>query len=164
MADRGLTAGEMAMARAAFGDRIGYQGVRIVDGPGTSFAAHTAFMRGNPAITLGATIYFKLHYSEDFAKPGQAARRFIHEMTHVWQYGALGQLGFFTRYGKELAEAKFKPNDMYKYEAGKTLFNDAGLEAQAQMVEDYSSALWGKNAAKTALLAKNLAGSGVYGL
>ena len=88
-----LTAGEIgAGASRAFGDRIAYQGVRIVDGPGTSFAAHIAFMRGNPAITLGIDRSISSRdYSADFAGPGTNARSFIHEMTHVWQYAALGQ-------------------------------------------------------------------------
>jgi hypothetical protein len=164
MAERTLTAGETALARAAHGDRIAYQSVRIVDGPGTSFAAHIAFMRGNPAITLGSTIYFKKWYTADFAGPKTNAGSFIHEMTHVGQYAALGQGPFFARYTAELAKVGGNPDKLYQYKAGEDLFTKATLEAQAQMVEDYSRALWGKNAARTAELAKNLAGSGVYGL
>ncbi|MEA3029109.1 MAG: hypothetical protein QOG13_434 [Sphingomonadales bacterium] len=163
MAERVLTGGETALAKAAHGDKIAYPGVRIVDGPGTSFAAHIAFMRGNPAITLGSTIYYKLWYTADFAGPNTNAGSFLHEMTHVWQYAVLGQGPFFARYTKELAKAG-NPDKLYEYKAGVDLFTKATLEAQAQMVEDYSRALWGKNAAGIALLAKNLAGSGVYGL
>jgi hypothetical protein len=164
MAERVLTAGETALARGAHGDRIAYQSVRIVDGPGASFAAHIAFMRGNPAITLGSSIYYKLWYTADFAGPNTNAGSFIHEMTHVWQYAALGQGPFFARYTKELADAGGNPDKLYQYKAGEDLFTKATLEAQAQMVEDYSRALWGKNGRRTAELAKNLAGSGVYGL
>ena len=161
---RALTGGETALARAAFGDRIAYDSVRLIDGPDTSFAAHIAFMRDNSAITLGSNIYFSQWYTADFAGPKTNAGLFIHEMTHVWQYTALGQRAFFARYGAELAKVAFKAGELYKYEAEKDPFTAATLEAQAQMVEDYSRALWGKNAAKTARLAKNLAGSGVYGL
>lgn len=164
MAGRALTGGEAALARAAFGNKIAYEGVRIVDGPDTSFAANIAFMRGNPAITLGSNIYFKQWYTADFAGPRTNAGSFIHEMTHVWQYAALGQAPFFARYGEELADVGFDADELYKYKAGEELFTGAKLEAQAQMVEDYSRALWGKNPTRTAMLAKNLAGSGVYGL
>jgi hypothetical protein len=161
---RKLTAGEIALTRAAFQDRIAHESVQIVDGPGTSFAAHIAFMHGNPAITLGSTIYYKLWYTADFAGPDTNAGSFLHEMTHVWQYAALGQGPFFARYTKELARTGGNPDKLYEYEAGVDLFTRATLEAQAQMVEDYSRALWGKNAARVAELAKNLAGSKVYGL
>jgi hypothetical protein len=164
MAGRALTGGETALARAAFGNRVAYGGVRLIDGPDTSFAAHIAFMRGNTAITLGSDVHFRLWYTADFAGPQTNAGLFIHEMTHVWQYAALGQGPFFARYGEELTKVGFKADQLYKYKAGKDLFTAATLEAQAQMVEDYSRALWGKHAARTAELAKNLAGSGVYGL
>ena len=164
MAGRGLTAGEVALAQAAFHSEIKYETVRIVEGPGTSFAAHIAFMRGNPAITLGDTIYFKEGYSKDFSEPGANANTFMHEMTHIWQYATLGQGAFFLRYGKELAEAGFDPDKMYKFKAGEDLFTEAMLEAQASMVEHYSHALRRNDSAAAAKLAKNLAGSGVYGL
>jgi hypothetical protein len=163
MAERVLTGGETALARAAHGNKIAYPGVRIVDGAGTSFAAHIAFMHGNPAITLGSTIYYKLWYTVDFAGPNTNAGSFIHEMTHVWQYAVLGQGPFFARYTAELAKVGGKPDKLYEYKEG-DLFTKATLEAQAQMVEDYSRALWGKNTALIEKLAKNLAGSGVYGL
>jgi hypothetical protein len=53
---------------------------------------------------------------------------------------------------------------MYKYEAGKAKFDEAMLEAQANMVGDYSEAFWAADAARMATLARNLAGSGLYGL
>jgi hypothetical protein len=53
---------------------------------------------------------------------------------------------------------------MYDYTAGSAKFGDALLEAQAEMVCDYSEALWAGDATRKALLAKNLAGSGLYGL
>lgn len=161
---RKLTGGEIALARAAFPKGIPTDGVEIVDGPGTSFAAHIAFMRGNPAITLGSTIHYRLWYTDDFAGPETNAGSFIHEMTHVRQYAELGQASFFARYAKELAQVGGNPDKLYEYEAGVDLFTKATLEAQAQMVEDYSRALWGKNAARKAELAKNLKGSRVYGL
>jgi uncharacterized protein DUF4157 len=161
---RKLTAGETALARAAFGDKIDYGKVKLTEGPGNRFAAHIAFAKGNPAITLGSEIYFKHDFCDDFSEAGRNRKSFIHEMTHVWQYQKLGMAKFLLRYGEELAKARGKPNDMYKYEAGKTKFGGAMLEAQATMIGDYSEALWKGDSARMATLAKNLAGGGLYGL
>jgi len=160
---RPLTGGEIALARAAFGDKIAYARVRLSDGPGNQPLAHLAFAKGNPAITVGSTVYFKSDYCPDFSAPGARGDNFIHEMTHVWQYEALGMPAFFARYGIEFAKAGGDAGKMYEYRDTER-FDDAMLEAQATMVERYSRALWGKDAATRARLAKNLAGSGVYGL
>jgi hypothetical protein len=161
---RGLTAGEIALARAAFGDKIDYRPVKLTDGPGMEPLALIAFAKGNPAITVESTVYFKRDYCPDFSAAGKNRAAFLHEMTHVWQYQKLGLLGFAARYGVEFAKARGKADDMYKFEAGKTAFKGAMLEAQASMVEHYSVALWRGDAGQTARLAKNLAGSGFYGL
>jgi len=161
---RKLTPGEIALARAAFGAGIDYGRVKLSDGPGSHPFAHMAFAKGNPAITIGSTVYFKKDYCPDFAAGGRNRKSFIHEMAHVWQFRALGMPAFFLRYGEELAKAKGKPDDMYRYDEGKTKFGGAMLEAQAAMVGDYSEALWSGNAARIALLGKNMTGSGLYGL
>ncbi|HEX6376697.1 MAG TPA: DUF4157 domain-containing protein [Allosphingosinicella sp.] len=160
---RKLTAGEIALARTAFEDKIDYARVRLSDGPGSNPAAHIAFMRGNPAITIGNTIYFKEGFSADFSAAGADGATFMHEMTHVWQYRTLGMPAFYARYGAELARANFKPGDMYKYK-DEARFGDAMLEAQAQMVGDYHHALSVGNASARARIARNLAGSGLYGM
>lgn len=161
---RKLTAGEIALARAAFGNKVKYDKVRLSDGPGNNFAANIAFAKGNPAITLGSTVYFKHDFCDDFSAPGCNRKSFMHEMTHVWQYQKMGTAKFLFRYGEEFVEVGGKPSDMYKYQPGKTRFNEAMLEAQANMIGDYSEALWKPNEARKAELAKNLAGSGLYGL
>ena len=161
---RGLTGGEIALARAAFGNKIDYGPVKLADGPGMEPLALIAFARGNPAITVESIVYFKQDYCPDFSAAGKNRASFIHEMTHVWQYQRLGLIAFAARYGVDFAKAGGKPEDMYKFDAGKTRFKDAMLEAQAAMVEHYSDALWRKQEARAAQLAKNLAGSGVYGL
>ena len=89
---------------------------------------------------------------------------FIHEMTHVWQFRALGLLPFFLRYMVEFAKAKGRPGAMYAYQAGATPFGGAMLEAQAEMACDYGEAIWTDNVRRQAVLARNLAGSGLYGL
>jgi hypothetical protein len=163
MAMRKLTANEIRLAREAFGDRIDYGKVKLSDGPGMSPSAHAAFAKGNPAITIGNTVYFKQDFCPDFTAPGRNGTSFMHEMTHVWQYRALGMPAFLARYFAEVARAKGKPNDMYKYTED-TRFNEAMLEAQAQMIGDYYRARTEGNAAATARLARNLAGSGFYRL
>lgn len=161
---RGLTSGEIDLARKAFANRIDYGRVKLSDGPGSNFAAHIAFAKGNPAITLGSTIYFKHDFCLDFCAPGRKRGTFLHEMTHVWQYQRLGMARFLLRYGEEFAMVGGNPNDMYAYEKGKTRFAEAMLEAQANMVAHYSEALWAGDEPGKKRLAGNLAGSGIYGL
>lgn len=160
---RGLTTGEIALAKAAFADRIDYGDVRLSDGPGNQPLAHLAFAKGNPAITVGSTVYFKADYCPDFSAPGQNRRSFIHEMTHVWQYGDLGLAMFFLRYGADLLNVEGNPDAMYLYTPD-TRFGDAMIEQQAEMVGDYCHALSNGPADREAQLRNNLAGSGIYGL
>ena len=120
----------------------------MVDGPGTSFAAHIAFMRGNPAITLGSTIYFKQWLHRRFL-PGPRRTRELHPRDDPRLAICRARPGpFFARYPRKLAKVGGNPDKLYQYKAGEDLFTKATLEAQAQMVEDYSRALWGKNAAR----------------
>ncbi|HYE28871.1 MAG TPA: hypothetical protein VEA61_11665 [Allosphingosinicella sp.] len=161
---RKLTPGEIALARTAFGDRIQYAKVKLSDGPGNNVFAHIAFGKGNPAITIGSTVYFKLDYCPDFSAPGRNGATFMHEMAHVWQYRTLGVPAFAARYGAEFLKVKGKPNAMYQYTEGESKFAEAMLEAQAQMVGDYYEAKAQGNASRTARLARNLAGSGLYEL
>ena len=155
---RKLTGGEIVLARAAFGNRIQYDKVKLRDGPGAQPLAHAAFAKGNPAITVGSTVYFKHGYCADFSAPGENQASFIHEMTHVWQYQTLGLTAFFARYGAEFAAVGAKPSKMYEYESGDP-FDSAMLEAQAEMVTDY-----GAGAARRAKAAPGLAGTGLYSL
>ena len=161
---RSLTPAEIDLARKAFANKITYGRVKISDGPGSNFAAHIAFAKGNPAITLGSVIYFKRDFCPDFCAVGKDRKSFMHEMTHVWQYQRLGMTSFLLRYGEEFLQVGGNPDQMYVYKKGVTKFGEAMLEAQASMVGDYSEALWAGNAEMKARLAKNLAGSGLYGL
>ena len=162
---RRLTDGEIALARAAFAGRIDYRRVRLVDGAAVNPVAGIAFFKGHPAIALGSTLYFRRDYRDDFAvAERRAAKSFLHEMTHVWQYQQMGKARFLLRYARELAAAGFNSRAMYEYGWGRTRFGEAMLEAQAEMVADYSEALWSMNEAGKAVFARNLAGSGLYGL
>lgn len=161
---RKLTESEIALARQAFGDKVDYAKVTLVEGAALNIPAHLAFLKGNPAITMSSTIYFKRDYCDDFCRPETKTYSFMHEMTHVWQWQTIGPARFLLRYGKEFLQVGGKPGDMYKYENDTKSFRDSMLEAQANMVQHYSQALAAKNSKGQAELAKRLAGSGLYGL
>ena len=160
---RKLTEGEIALARKAFGDKIDYSKVDIVEGAALNIPAHLAFLNGNPAITMGSTIYFKKGYCDDFADPATKQYSYMHEMTHVWQWQKLGWTRFLLRYGREFLKVRGKAGDMYIYENDTKAFGESMLEAQANMVQHYSQALWAKNESKKGGVAKRLADSGLYG-
>jgi Domain of unknown function (DUF4157) len=162
---RGLKAGEIALLRDAFGDRLDYRGVRLRLGHGGNPAAMAAFRNGNTAITLRRSIYFRIHYSDDFSQADVPAQSlFHHEMTHIWQYAALGVPRFLARYARDLVACRFNARAMYRYEEGQTPFARARLEAQAQMVGDYCLARLAGEVSRQTRLARNLKGSGFYGL
>lgn len=165
-ARRGLTAGEIALGREAFGDRVPLERVIFVEGAGRNPVAKAAFRNGNGAITLRRTIYFApAYYQADFSTGKPAAKGLlIHELAHVWQYETLGTGWFLARYAREFAAVGFKPWRMYDYEMGKTPFCSAMLEAQAEMAGNYAEAKAVGDASKLALVAKNLNGSGWFGL
>lgn len=162
---RALTAGEIALLREGFGDRIDYERIRLRQGHGRNPTAIAAFRNGNTAITLRRNIYFRAHYSDDFSEAGVVAQSLLlHEMTHVWQYAKLGAPRFLARYARDLAACRFNARAMYLYEEGETPFARARLEAQAQMVGDYCHAWLVGDVPRLARLARNLKGSGFYGL
>lgn len=161
MAKRKLTAGERALAEAAFEPRqpIAYDKVRLRLGSGANPAAAAAFLKGNPAITLGHTVYLKQRkWSEDYSVAGDAST-FIHELAHVWQWERLGRVRFLARYARELAGVRFRPEALYAY--GENMpFDGATLEAQAQMLGHYA----GAGGTRRQLIADNLKATGFYGL
>lgn len=162
---RTLKAAEIDLLKAAFGERIAYGGVRLRQGHGGNPAAVAAFRNGNTAITLRRSIYFRIHYSEDFSHADVAAQSlFHHEMTHIWQYARLGVPRFLARYARDLAACRFSPRAMYRYEEGVTPFAKARLEAQAEMVGNYCQARLVGDVSRQARIARNLKGSGFYGL
>ena len=121
---RPLTPGEVALARAVFGDTIDYSKVRMVR------RKWWLFHPRNAAMAPTGNIHFHPHsdlWSEDFsAEPLHRQGLFIHEMTHVWQTQKRGRFYLplmrhpFCRYRYEL-----KPG---------WSFEDYGLEQQAEIV------------------------------
>ncbi|HEX8578430.1 MAG TPA: DUF4157 domain-containing protein [Allosphingosinicella sp.] len=157
---RPLTAGEVDLCRGIFPDALPYDDVRLVDGPAVNDLAEAAFRNLNTAITLRRTLYFRVHFQDDFAAAGRDARRlFVHEMTHVWQWKRLGVIRFLLRYARDLLSCRGKATAMYRYEDD-VPFARSRLEAQAEMVGDYQRA----EGERRALIARKLAGTGFYGL
>jgi hypothetical protein len=163
---RALTIGEVALGREAFGERLPYEKIRFVEGAGSNPIAKAAFRNGNSAITLGRTIYFgPAYYRPDFSIGKAAAKGlFTHELTHVWQYERLGTAWFLGKYAVQFTRSGFNAPSMYHYEQGKTAFRGAMLEAQAEMAGNYAEAKAEGDAARMSLIAKNLAGSGLFEL
>ena len=164
MAGRPLTDEEIALATPAFGAAIDYARVRIIAGSGRNPIAAAAFANGNPTITLRNRIYVDGEVPADFGGVGDARALLIHELTHVWQYRTLGLIRFLLRYAREFAGKRFSAHALYCYVPGETRFGEATLEAQAQIVGDYSAACWRGDAEALRRLAPNMAGSGLHGL
>ena len=158
---RPLTSGEIALCRGIFPDHLPYEDVRLVDGPAVNDVAEAAFRNLNTAITLRRTIYFRTRYCADFSGGDEAGRRlFVHEMAHIWQWQRLGVFGFLWRYARDFIVCRGDAQAMYRYEADERPFARSALEAQAEMVGDYQR----DDPRRRALIARKLAGSGLYGL
>lgn len=166
MTKRHLTEGEIALAREAFGDRLAYTKIRFIDGAAGNPIAKAAFRNGNTAITLRRTIHFNpTYFLPDFSAAKPAAKGlFTHELTHVWQYDRFGTAWFLAKYAVQFARCGFNAPKMYDYEQGITPFKTGLLEQQAEMVGNYAEARAEGDAGKMALIARNLAGSGLFGL
>lgn len=168
---RTLTSDEKAQIREAFGDDVDVDSVRIVNGPGNNPAAHAAFkVGGNPAITIGDTIYLNPNtnsYSDDLGQGGNETGLLIHEFTHVEQYRDLGFGSFGQKYASDLKEHDFDRNAVYDYEQRDTTYAQETIEGQAEMVGDYAeirNSTDPADQAKIADLERRLDGTGIYGL
>lgn len=166
---RELTAGETRELRKIFGDDIDLSNVRIVNGPGDNPAAKAAFeIGGNPAITIGNTVYIRSDkYVADLSKSPAGIETLAHEFTHVNQYQDLGFGSFFTKYAKDLKDIGDR-DEVYRYETRpNTTYRTETLEGQAQMVGDYARYLAGdKNitAEQARDIENRLKGTGLFGL
>lgn len=166
---RTLTSGEQAQLGKIFSNRsIDLSNVRIVDGAGNNPAAAAAFRNGNPAITIGNTVYVKPGtYSADFSKTAKGVELLAHEFAHVDQYQDLGFGSFGVKYAKDLASVGGDPNKAYRYETRNTTFKTETLEGQAQMVGDYAEyKAGGKNLSPAQVkdVENRLRGTGFFGL
>jgi hypothetical protein len=117
---RGLSAGEIALARLMFADAIAYGRVRIVQGP--------RLVPFGAMVPAGLTIVFgRWPAAVDFAEALVGEQGwFIHEMAHVAQAAA----------GKVLALSKVTAigRKAYRYQLkGHDRFDDLNIEQQAEV-------------------------------
>jgi hypothetical protein len=140
---RSLSPGETALVTDAFGSQpVTPRQVRIVPGPGNQPLAAAAFLNGNPAITIGNTIYIKPSvYRErggkDWSANPEGVEMLLHEYTHVVQYARLGFAAFGARYAREFRESDGDANKMYDYGSRNRSYDQEMLEGQAAIVGDY---------------------------
>jgi hypothetical protein len=135
---RPLTAGEIEFLDEVFDGKVDYGRVTLHDGPGSNPFARLALRQQRVwAMTYRSAIHFnKGRYSRDFSAPGGDRRLLVHELVHVWQYAKLGLPAFAVRYGWNYLTCDCDPNRTYEH-VNAAHFNDATLEGQASIVEEY---------------------------
>ena len=124
---RGLTSGEIAMARLLFADAIDYSRVKVHNSEYLWFGLQP----DDTAMTPNGEIYFnEKHFLEDFSTARGVDRHwFMHEMVHVWQH----QLGYWV---KARGAIRIGLSYEYELESGKRL-GDYNMEAQGNILADY---------------------------
>lgn len=167
---RRLNPAERALVVKIHGMVVNPDDVRIVRGPGYSPLAKAAFLHGNPAITIGNTIYINYHYYDltprDLTSSEDGINMLAHEYMHVTQYKRFGYGNFTRRYVADLDANNYDPEKTYAYQNRKLDFAHEPLEGQAQIVGDYTSDRLSANPAHRAqakLLQPRLRGTGIYG-
>lgn len=167
---RVLTQREHRLVQEAYGDRVPASRVRIVPGPGYSRIALATFINGNPAITLGNTIFLKPGL--DWLRPAElpqtmgGLRLLVHEWMHVTQYATMGYAAFAHRYATELSASGGNADQLYEYQKRNLPFDGETLEGQAELVGDLAGASRGRtpaDAAQAQMLRNKLRGTGIYG-
>ena len=160
---RPLTSGEVRRVAAAFGDELPAQALRFVPGPGRSAFAAMAFAKGNPAITIGRTVYIRPdRYRADLSDTAEDIELLVHECTHVVQYGRHGFARFFARYGVDLCRCGFSPKRLYEFTKRDSVFRTETLEGQAQMAGVLA---WARETGVDRRdLERRMAGSRIFGL
>ncbi|WP_160296839.1 eCIS core domain-containing protein [Sphingomonas sp. ERG5] len=170
---RALTPGEVALIVQAFGTQPVSPGdVRIVLGPGDQPLAAAAFINGNPAITIGNTIYMKPSVYQklggrDLSASPEGVEMLLHEYTHVVQYARLGFAVFGKRYAREFRDSGNDAGKMYDYRSRKLSYDQEMIEGQAAIVGDYAQQMAltpaKQNAALIQQLRTKLRGTGIFG-
>ena len=167
---RVLTPRERLASADAYGYRARPDLLRIVNGPGLSSIPLQAFINGNPAITIGNTIYLRPASKwpkNDLMSKHEGAAMLIHEVMHTIQYREMGYSQFAVRYGADMTAVRGKAREMYKYDKRRRQFSVEMIEGQASMVSDYYTLLHPTNpklALQRAALQRRLKGTGIYGL
>jgi len=124
---RGLTSGEIAMARLLFADSVDYGRVKVHNGEYLWFGMQP----DDTAMTPNGEMYFNEdHFSEDFSAMDLRMQRwFMHEMAHVWQF----QRGYPVK-----ARGAIRLGLSYDYVlAPEARLCDYNMEAQGNILADY---------------------------
>ena len=124
---RGLTYGEIVMARTVFANAVNYSTVKIHKGEYLWFGMQP----DDTAMTPDGEMYFnEKHFLEDFSVARIGIQQwFMHEMTHVWQY----QLGYPVK-----TRGALRIGLSYAYElATNKRLGDFNMEAQGNILADY---------------------------
>jgi len=124
---RGLTSGEIAMARLLFADSVDYGRVKVHNGE----YLWLGMQPDDTAMTPNGEMYFnEKHFLEDFSTARGVSRSwFMHEMVHVWQH----HLGCWVK-----ARGAIRMGLSYQYElASGNRLNDYNMEAQGNLLADY---------------------------
>ncbi|HEY0012798.1 MAG TPA: hypothetical protein VGB79_08100 [Allosphingosinicella sp.] len=129
-----LTSGERKIAASIFGDASTFRNATI------ALRRNSALQSHNLVLTFNERIYVRPSaglWSEDYAAEGPPVQgMFVHQLAHVWQFKQLGRWRFLINYLRDLARCGYNQRAMYHYAPGITLFHEATLEAQAQMLGD----------------------------
>lgn len=124
---RALTIGEVAMARALYGNSIDYRRVVV------HCDSYFPFGLQDPLYAMapnGELWYRKNKYRSDFSTARREEQHtFLHEMCHVWQH----QKGMWVR-----TRGLFSKLVDYTYRLdGKKRLKEYGMEQQASIISDY---------------------------
>lgn len=130
---RGLTSGEIEMARPVFGNLIDYTAVKIFNIPYLPWQPDNIFMAPN-----GNLFVHQKYFCADYSKCSIALQGiFIHELAHILQFqqqtnvilkGAILQLGYYL---------SFKYYDPYQYQFDPDkAFCDYNIEQQGDIARD----------------------------
>lgn len=172
VAARHFTIGEASLIREGYGAMIDIDDVRVVVGPGLSTVALVAFLHGNPAITIGNTIYFspqldtKSYNSSDLSATKPGIGMLLHESMHVLQYTRMGFAAFGMRYAAELRAHHYNADELYAFWTRNLDFDHETLEGEAEIVGRYAAARKGAGpdqAKIAAWLRTKLKDTGIYG-
>lgn len=127
---RGLTSGELAMARTVFGDGLNYKTILIHSHGWWLFMG---MQDRNTAVTPNGKMYFpKDIYKPDFSESDTSRALFMHEMTHVWQH----QMGYGVKTHGLTVTSRGRSAYMYQLTSDSHL-SDFNMEQQGNIISDY---------------------------
>lgn len=159
---RGLTEGEIELARQYFGDKIDYSKVKVSKKSGMLSA-----LTGDNALAPDGNIYMpESAYKADYSRESvEVQAHFMHEMTHVWQKqsgrSVVGEAA--VQFAKHMGDYSKAYHD-HDLDSGKA-FKDMNLEQQADFIAAAVRNSGAKNSSEymAALRAAGLADAGEDG-